>query len=136
MSGKTRVLSFLLVLLLSIPFVLTPGNQGDVLGINEDKSQNSGQIAGGVAENSTEESQKMTGKIIWSNSPNSRVRTDKFNLSTPITVSTPEKSLNLIVEEKVDGLDEGVLLIVNKETFQKLGGQPDQESLEVTITKN
>jgi hypothetical protein len=136
MSGKTRVLSFLLVLLLSIPFVFAPSRQGDVLGAVEDRSGQGGQIAGGVVDNTEDEEKKITGKAIWSEDNNAKLKTDKFNLSTGLTITHKDVSLNLVVEEKLADLDEEVLLVLDKKTFQELGGNLDQESIEVTVVKN
>jgi hypothetical protein len=138
MSGKTKILSFLLVLLLSIPFVLSPSGQGNVLGVNEDRSNASlaeGQIAGGVID-TKQDQEKMEGKVLLSKDNSNRVKSNKLSLSTPVKVQTTSGSLNLVVEEKVEDLPEDVLLVVGKDDFIKLGGDLNTGELNVTLIKN
>jgi hypothetical protein len=138
MSGKTKILSFLLVLLLSIPFVLSPSGQGNVLGVNEDRSNASlaeGQIAGGVID-TKQGQEKMEGKVLLSKDNSNRVKSNKLSLSTPVKVQTTSGSLNLVVEEKVEDLPEDVLLVVGKDDFIKLGGDLNTGELNVTLIKN
>jgi hypothetical protein len=146
MLSKTRILGLILIGLLLLPVLLAPKQTGSVLGVNENKSQSAstdqkiGQIGGGTLEDtriSGKDSTKpktLQGKAIWDENAKSAVSTDKFNLGTSIKVTTPSSSMGLVVGDvRVLSLD--TLLVLNKETYTKLGGNPaSDKSIDVTVT--
>lgn len=97
------------------------------------KQSQLGQIGSGAMEVRTIQDEKpiVKGKVIWDKNAKTAVATDKFNLGTSITVSYKEKNLSLVVgDNRVLSAD--TVLVVDKETFIKLGGNPEIEnSLEV-----
>lgn len=98
------------------------------------KKSQLGQIGSGAMEIRTIEEEKpiVRGKVVWDKNAKTAVATDKFSLGTSVVVSHKEKNLSLVVgDNRVLSAD--TVLVVDKETFIKLGGNPEIEnSLEVT----
>lgn len=148
MMFKTKILGLVLISLLVLPVLLAPKQTGSVLGINENKiqpttaEQKIGQIGGGTIEDTrlidknSSKPKTLQGKAIWDENSKSQVSTDKFNLGSGIKVSTKSNSLDLVVGDvRVLSLD--TLLVLNKDTYIKLGGNPTTDkSIDVTVVLN
>lgn len=146
MNIKTRLLSTLFLVLLLTPVLISGSqeNSGTVLGVIEDNSQPSarqaeiGQIAGGVMEtkNDSLETKSVTGKVIWIEDLEATAITDKFSLASSVLVESDTKSLNLVIGGTNRTLAPDTVLLVNRETFISLGGNPEtQESIEAVVTQ-
>jgi hypothetical protein len=134
MSAKTKILSFLLLLLLSLSFILNTNKQGNVLGVVEEKS---GEIASGIVDTKDSKKETFKGRAVWKEDLKSAVSTNKFALATGVLVEHETQSLNLVVGDNTVNLEEGAVIVLDKETFQNLGGDPSsQSSIEVVVSKN
>jgi hypothetical protein len=150
MSFKAKLLSLFLLGLLLLPAFLGPRSSGDVLGAldykptqtktSDTESQNIqiGEIASGAFETKAAETNPIDkkvykGKAIWDENSKSQVITDKFSMGKSIKVSSNDNTLNLIVGD-VRVLGEATLLVLNRDTFVLLGGDPDvQDSMDVSV---
>lgn len=135
--------------LLVLPALIGPKSSGSVLGVIENKQTSStpaaqttqiGEIGSGAFETkatNTDNTGKIyTGKAIWDVNATSQVSTDKFNLGQSIKVTNGTISQNLVVGD-VRVLASDTLLVLNKDTFQKLGGDPQKDtSIDVTVVTN
>ncbi len=147
MSGKTKLLSLLLLILLTLPFLTLPNSgNGNVLGAIDDRSGSidytSGEIAGGVVDSkgSSEdliETEEIKGKAVLNKNLESGVASNKFSLATGITVTHNDNKLNLVVADTETPMPEEAILVVDADTFQKLGGNIEsQEAIEVSIKED
>jgi hypothetical protein len=141
--SKTKILSVLLFLMLSIPTFLNPISEGEVKGVTEEKSQNlqnsiisknsnseKGQISAGVIEDKTDKktTKIVNGMAILKTNANNPVTTDNYDLATSLKVTHKNKTLDLVVNDTKPTLDPDGLIVVNSETFQKLGGDPQTQT--------
>ena len=149
MSLKTKILSLILLGLLVLPVLIGPRSGGSVLGVVENKSNQQesvkstgqtqiGEIGSGAFETKAVDTtgtkgKIFTGKAIWDGATKSQVTTDKFSLGKSIKVSNGDTSLNLVVGDvRVLGTD--TILVLNKDTFEKLGGDTQKEdTIEVSV---
>jgi hypothetical protein len=141
MSFKTKILSLLLMGLLILPVLIAPQKGGNVLGVIESKSSSSqvaeglGEIGGGTIEVKTVDPAPTTnsiisGKAIW----DGPVSSDKFSLGASIKVSSGNKSTSLVVGD-IRVLSPDTLMVVDKSTYIKLGGDPTSDRpLDVSAT--
>jgi hypothetical protein len=145
MSFKTKILSLLLMGLLILPVLIAPQKGGNVLGVIESKSSSSqvaeglGEIGGGTIEVKTVDPAPTTnsiisGKAIWDENAKSPVSSDKFSLGASIKVSSGNKSTSLVVGD-IRVLSPDTLMVVDKSTYIKLGGDPTSDRpLDVSAT--
>ncbi|MEM1312607.1 MAG: hypothetical protein AAGF07_04045 [Patescibacteria group bacterium] len=151
MSIKTKILSLLILGLLLLPSILGPRTGGSVLGVldsRQDEKSTSpaenevkvGEIASGAFEtrvfkSNQSQQESMKGKVIWDENAKSPVVTDKFSLGQSLKVNTGSSSYSLIVSD-VRVLSENTLLVLDKNTFIELGGNPSmQDSMTVSVKK-
>jgi hypothetical protein len=94
-----------------------------------------GQIGSGAQEIKTvdkDESKSITGKVIWDENVRTGIATDKFPLGSSVKVNYNKKDSFLVVGD-TRVLASDTVLVVNRDTFIKLGGNPDKEN-KVTVT--
>jgi hypothetical protein len=150
MSFKTKLLSLFLLGLLLLPTFLGPRSTGTVLGVFENNANQAiiesetttnsqiGEIASGAFEtkavdNTSTRGKVYQGKAIWDENSKSQVITDKFSLGKSIKINSKDKSLDLIVGD-VRVLGEDTLVVLNRDTFILLGGNPDtQNNIDVSV---
>ncbi len=156
MDIKTKVFSLIVLLLLALPIVLgTQNSGGQVLGASENNQTGSisaantnqstaipiqgriGEIASGASEvvsaDTAEASKVFKGRVIWEDNAKWKVVSDKFPKGSGIEVKFNGKAFPLVVEE-TRILSSDTTLVVNKETFIKLGGDPETSSyIEVEV---
>ena len=152
MRFRNKILSLGLLLVLIGPIVYSSSqeNTGSVLGVIETgnvqntnqavNSQSLGNIAGGVIDDvkaRPSEDQILEGEVIWMDNLKSEVVSDKFSLASSVVVQYDSQITNLVVGDNSRVLPADAVLAVNKDTFIKIGGDPDnQKSLEVVVTKD
>jgi hypothetical protein len=105
---------------------------GPALKTNEVSSIGSG--VRDVAEDekdSTSDDQKeaYTGLAKYDPKQKVKLATNKFSLGQSLRVVTYEKEHNLVVNQIRQDLEDGVIIIVNRDTFVELGGNLDGENL-------
>ena len=149
MSLKTKILSLFLAAILVIPFLMNPINNGDVRGVVEDRrlsnssSANSkgGEIAGGVIDykSGTQEeaqNQEVKGIAILNLEAQTPVATNKFPLASEIIVQSGQSTVDLVVSNIDANLPTDVILSLDKETFELLGGDSaTQSEIDVVVRK-
>jgi hypothetical protein len=87
--------------------------------------------------NSSSSQNKLSGKIVLREGLQVKAASDKIDLARGITVTQEGQNVNLVVEKADVELPEDTVLAVNKETFKKLGGNPQEEtSIQATTTIN
>lgn len=94
-----------------------------------------GQIGSGAQEIKTvdkDESKSITGKVIWDKNVRTGIATDKFPLGSSVKVNYNKKDSFLVVGD-TRVLASDTVLVVNRDTFIKLGGNPDEEN-KITVT--
>lgn len=94
-----------------------------------------GQIGSGAQEIKTvdkDESKSITGKVIWDENVRTGIATDKFPLGSSVKVNYNKKDSFLVVGD-TRVLASDTVLVVNRDVFVKLGGNPDKEN-KVTVT--
>jgi hypothetical protein len=148
MTTKSKFLSLIVLGLIALPILFYPQRSGQVLGVKEEAAQQTAQnpnnqnpikdIASGTREkkdSSASEKKVYTGKAIWDEKQKVRVTTDRFSLGSSIKVQTKFSTQSLVVDAPRDNLPEGTILILNRQTFESLGGKPDTDQfIEVTIS--
>lgn len=103
----------------------------DVLGVSASKSE----ISSGVTTQKTLK-KTITGLAIWDNSLSSEIKvmTDKFTLGEPVNITTNGVEISAVINKITTSLTESTVLVVNKEFFIQLGGNPETESsIEVQV---
>jgi len=149
MNNKSKIFSLFLLggLLLPVLFIAPQSNQGQVLGESdrsgENSSKNPAEIGSGVRETRQIESvssdsaqnsiQKISGTVIWDENQVVNVSTNKFGLGKSIQVETVDGKFDLVVNSIRPELAEQTVMVVNKETFIKLGGNPEVDP-NLTVT--
>lgn len=94
-----------------------------------------GQIGSGAQEIKTvdkDESKSITGKVIWDENVRTGIATDKFPLGSSVKVNYNKKDSFLVVGD-TRVLASDTVLVVNRDVFVKLGGNPNKEN-KVTVT--
>jgi len=166
MTTKTKVFSLLVLVLLFLPIAFNSQRSGQVLGTNESGSvglnnssapagdsgqpipaesqikkqaQIAGDIASGVRsyeENSVLDSQQaLTGKAIVNMNTSLDASSDKFPLGTSLRISNGDNQVNVVVQGK-SVLSPDTLIVLNQDIFQRLGGDPETGSMQVTVSIN
>jgi len=79
-----------------------------------------------------DEAKSITGKVIWDENARTGIATDKFPLGSSIKVNYNKKDVFLVVGD-TRVLASDTVLVVNREAFVKLGGNPDKEN-KITVT--
>lgn len=100
-----------------------------VLGVNSSRDVSSA--------SSTSSAKTLSGVAVWDESlpPEIMVATDKFPLGEAITITTVKGKVSARVNKISDSLSGSVLLRVNSEMLQRLGGDKESAStLQVTVT--
>lgn len=156
MNSKTKIISLVILGLLTVPAMIFPKQTGEVLGINENKEEtgsineeaaSDGEIGSGAREvvepsdegkdndvqkitPSDEEDEEVTmiGKVLWDSGQINNVETNKFPLGTAVRVDTGVSNVHLVVDALRSSLAEETILVVNTETYIKLGGNPEDGS--------
>lgn len=105
---------------------------GNFFGPDNTKAKTSkiGQIGSGAQEVRAidkDETKAISGKVIWDENARSAVSTDKFPLGSSIKVNYNQKDIYLVVGD-TRVLSSDTVLVVNRETFVKLGGNPEKEN--------
>lgn len=156
MGVKTKVFSLIVLVLLALPIFIGPQkNAGQVLGTSENQSsvysspeKNSpnfdlinsspqlkqskiGEIGSGASEvvskNVVVGAKIYKGRVIWEDNAKGKVVSDKFPKGSGIQVKYNQNTVPLVVEDSRI-LSSDTVLVVNKETFIKLGGNPETAS--------
>ncbi len=94
-----------------------------------------GQIGSGAQEIKTvdkDESKSITGKVILDQNVRTEIATDKFPLGSSVKVNYNKKDSFLVVGD-TRVLASDTVLVVNRDAFIKLGGNPDKEN-KITVT--
>ena len=96
------------------------------------KQSSIGQIASGaseiVANDDTKTALKVVkGRVIWEDNAKFKVISDKFPKGSGIQVKYNDKTYPLVIEDSRI-LSSDTILVVNKDTFIKLGGNPETSS--------
>ncbi len=94
------------------------------------KTSKIGQIGSGAQEIRAIEKNEVkaiSGKVIWDENARSAISTDKFPLGSSIKVNYNKKDIYLVVGD-TRVLSSDTVLVVNRETFVKLGGNPEKEN--------
>ncbi len=89
-----------------------------------------GQIGSGAQEVQTlekSEAKVLSGRVIWDENARSAIATDKFPLGSSIKVSYESKDVYLVVGD-ARVLSSDTVLVVNRDTFIKIGGDPTKEN--------
>ncbi len=147
MSPRSRIFALILVVLLVVPFLVRSEQTGSVLGVLEDNSgsvatvgDGNGQIAGGVLENKSYSDVEssieagLTGLAVLDRSAIVAVTTDKFALASEVKITYGDITLDKIVGNNKQVLEEGEVVILDEKTFRELGIDPNiQSSVEVEI---
>jgi len=141
MNAKSKLFSLLLVCFLLLPILLIApqsNKSGQVLGDTEvanSSSSLSAEIGSGVREvrnpNSSSSSaavNKISGNIIWDENQTVEISTNKFNLGKSIVVQTPKGDLRVVVNAIRPDLAAETVMVVNRETFIRLGGDPEKDT--------
>ena len=105
---------------------------GDVLGVSSARSE----ISSGVTVNS-ENKKTLTGTILWdANLPSEiKVVSDKYPLGEAITIQTTNQTISAVINKQGESLASSTILIVNSDTFKKLGGNPEQSNtIQATVS--
>ena len=105
---------------------------GNFFGPDNTKAKTSkiGQIGSGAQEVRAidkDETKAISGKVIWDENARSAISTDKFPLGSSIKVNYNQKDVYLVVGD-TRVLSSDTILVVNRETFVKLGGNPEKEN--------
>lgn len=105
---------------------------GNFFGPDNTKAKTSkiGQIGSGAQEVRAidkDETKAISGKVIWDENARSAISTDKFPLGSSIKVNYNQKDVYLVVGD-TRVLSSDTVLVVNRETFVKLGGNPEKEN--------
>lgn len=144
-NSNVKIASLVILAFLAIPalyFNLSNKEPGQVLGVSENtNSQTEGTIGSGareVVEENTNQQKEYTGKALWdSNQKEEIIANNVFSLGQSIKVGqkNTDKSEHYVIDNLREGLASDVLLIVNTETFIKLGGNPEADnSVNISIT--
>jgi len=140
MNTKSKLFSLLLIGLLLAPvlFIAPQSNQGEVLGESDVAGEISpslpAEIGSGVREvrEDSDSAESLTqktisGTIIWDENQAVDVATNKFSLGKSIQLETPSGTYDLVINAIRPELADETLMIVNRETFIRLGGDPDTD---------
>lgn len=157
MNMKTKIFSLMVLLLLALPIVLgTQNSEGQVLGASENSQPPTGSITNQAASNSapipiqsrigeiasgasevvsenTPTSKVFKGRVIWEDNAKFSVISDKFPKGSGVQVKFNNKTYPIVIED-IRILSSDTVLVVNKDTFLKLGGNPEVDSsIEVEV---
>jgi hypothetical protein len=76
---------------------------------------------------------RYEGKVSWADNLKNSVYTDKFNVGSSIKITINNKSYIKNIDEKIIMTDDN-LLLVNKDVFMEIGGDPkSQKSINVVL---
>jgi hypothetical protein len=104
------------------------------------KQSRIGEIGSGIRDVRTVETPKnqgqiITGKAIWDENAKSSVSTDKFSLGSGIKVTFNDKTLSLVVGNSRI-LSSDTILVLDKKTFQELGGDLERGEIQVSVVQD
>jgi hypothetical protein len=162
MTAKTKIFSLLVLILLFLPIVINPQRSGQVLGTSETEEQSSffnfqqnnqeavvpaqseiasrtGGIASGVRttpnDSPIDTNEVFVGKAIVNMNTSLVATSDKFPLGTSVKVRSGDIDINIVIQGR-SVLSGDTLLVLNQETFEKLGGNPSEGSVDIQVTIN
>lgn len=97
-----------------------------------------GEIGSGAREivstDTTSLPKTLKGNVVWEDKIKSKVISDKFPKGSGITVNNNGKSIPLVVEDSRI-LSTDTILVVDKDTFIKIGGNPETSlAIEIEVT--
>jgi hypothetical protein len=79
---------------------------------------------------------EVHGEVKWESSPSTSIITNKFELGSPVKVSTNSKETNLVISG-IRALPSNITMVVDPDTFIALGGNPEtQESIYSVVKLN
>lgn len=141
-NSKTKVVSLVVLAFLAIPALFFSERAGEVLGVKESTTDSSieGSVGSGarevVEDDSKAESETYEGKALWDNAQEEAViASDTISPGQTIKIQSKDGIEYYIIENTREGLSDDVLLILNTDTFIRLGGNPEiSNSIDVTIT--
>ncbi len=138
---NSKIVSLIVLGLLTVSAIAFRQEAGQVLGVTEkiETSGNSG-IGSGAATIKTDDikNTEFTGKALWDKEQIVDIKTDKFDIGQEIIITVDDKDFGYIVNDNRDSLSDETILILNTETFIRLGGNLENSNtidVKVTSTK-
>jgi hypothetical protein len=146
MSLNSRIFGIILFALVVVPFAITQSNQGSVLGVTEDltneNQSETGSIAGGVIDNRMSADfedttpQVYEGLIRLDLESEISVATSLYALAAEVKITHDGNTVDKVVGNSDIELEAGYIAVVNTETFIELGGDPElQVEIPGTLTR-
>jgi hypothetical protein len=86
-----------------------------------------------VERESEDEDKVLEGKIVFDKNQIVSVASNKFSLGKSLTILNGDKQVSVVVNQVRQDLDEDVVLTVNIDVFENLGGNPDQDEASLTV---